>query len=230
MLFTVKRRAAAMRVQLSVGPKYKERVMPEDMRQHERSSIPSVFRHESYLVRRKIFKLFGAAFHIYDPNGNVVFYSKQTAFKLREDIRLYSGEDMRTELLSIQARQIIDFSAAYDVIDPSLNIKVGALKRKGMKSLMKDEWIIMDEEDREIGLIKEDSMTLALIRRFLSNLIPQKYYGELKGEQVCVFKQSFNPFVMKINLNYSMDRKGLLDRRLGIAGAVLLCAIEGKQG
>jgi uncharacterized protein YxjI len=189
----------------------------------------SVFRHESYLVRRKVLKLFGAAFHIYDPHGKVAFYSKQKAFKLKEDIRLYTGEDMRTEVLSIQARQIIDFSAAYDVIDPNTNAKVGAFKRKGMRSLVKDEWIIMNAEDRKIGFIKEDSMVLALIRRFLTNLIPQKYYGELRGEQVCLFQQNFNPFVMKIHLDFSMDKNGLLDRRLGIAGAVLLCAIEGKQ-
>ena len=99
-----------------------------------------------------------------------------------------------------------------------------------MKSVIKDEWIIMDAENREIGLIQEDSMMLALIRRFLVNLIPQKYHGVVNGKQVCLFKQNFNPFVMKVNLDYSMDTKGLLDRRLGIAGAILLCAIEGKQG
>lgn len=203
--------------------------MTDNNRQNKQSSIPEVFTHESYLVRRKIFKLFGAAFHIYDPSGRVAFYSKQKAFKLKEDIRIYTGEDMRKEVLTIKARQIIDISAAYDVIDPTTNTKVGALKRKGLKSILKDEWIIMDAEDREIGFIKEDSTLLALIRRFLTNLIPQKYYGELKGECVCLFKQNFNPFVMKINLDFSMDRKGLLDRRLGIAGAVLLCAIEGKQ-
>lgn len=207
--------------------------MPDNKTPHEQSSISNVFHHESYLVR-KIFKLPDiVAFYIYDPNDRVAFYGKQKAFKLKEDIRLYTGEDKRTEVLSIQARQVIDFSAAYDVIDSSTNIKVGALERKGMKSLVKDEWIIMDAEDREIGFIREDSMILALIRRFLTNLIPQKYYGELKGEQVCLFKQSFNPinpFVMEINLDYSMDRKNLLDRRLGIAGAVLLCAIEGKEG
>ena len=202
--------------------------MPSNETQYEQSSISSVFCHESYLVRRKVFKLVGAAFHIYDPSGMLAFYSNQKAFKLKEDIRLYTGEDMQKEVLSIQARQIIDFSAAYDVIDPSTNTKVGALKRKGMKSIVKDEWIIMDAEDREIGLIKEDSTTLALIRRFLTNLIPQKYYGELQGQRVCAFKQNFNPFVMKINLDFSMDHEQLLDRRLGIAGAVLLCAIEGK--
>lgn len=197
--------------------------------QNKQSGIPESFAHESYLVRRKIFKFFGAAFHIYDSSGRLAFYSKMKAFKLKEDIRLYTGEDMQTEVLRIQARQIIDFSAAYDVIDSTTNIKVGVLKRKGFKSILKDEWIIMDAEDREIGFIKEDSMLLALIRRFLTNLIPQKYYGEVKGEQVCIFKQNFNPFVMKINLDFSKDKKGLLDRRLGIAGAVLLCAIEGKQ-
>ena len=46
---------------------------------------------------------------------------------------------MQVELLSIQARQIIDFSAAYDVYDGSTGSKVGALKRKGMKSILRDE-------------------------------------------------------------------------------------------
>ncbi len=200
----------------------------ENMR-NKQFGTTKAFTHDNYLVRRKIFKLFGAAFHIYDSKGSVVFYSNMKAFKLKEDIRLYTGEDMHTELLRIQARQIIDFSAAYDVIDSVTNEKVGVLKRKGIKSILKDEWIIMDADDVEIGSIKEDSTLLALVRRFLANLVPQKYYGELRGEQVCVFKQNFNPFVMKINLDFAMDKKKLLDRRLGIAVAVLLCAIEGKQ-
>jgi len=203
--------------------------MPDNKALHEQSAISQVFLHTNYLVRRKAFKLFGAAFHIYDPSGRVVFYSKQKAFKLKEDIRVYTGEDMRTEVLTILARQIIDFSAAYDIFDPGNNSKVGALRRKGMKSFFKDEWIIMDAEDREIGLIKEDSVALALIRRFLTNLIPQKFHGVVNGNQVCLFKQNFNPFIMKINLDFSMDVGRLLDRRLGIAGAILLCALEGKQ-
>jgi len=187
------------------------------------------FDYDNYLVRKKIFKLFGSVFHIYDPNGQIAFYSKQKAFKLKEDIRLYAGEDMRKELLLIQARQIIDFSAAYDVIDSTSNMKVGALRRKGIKSIFKDEWIIMNAQDREIGFIKEDSVSLALVRRFITNLFPQTYYGEINGEQVCTFQQNFNPFVLKIKLDFSMDKKGVLDRRLAIAAAVLLCAIEGRE-
>jgi hypothetical protein len=51
----------------------------------------------------------------------------------------------------------------------------------------------------------------------------------VNGFQVCWFRQNFNPFVMKVNLDFSMDSAGLLDRRLGIAAAVLLCAVEGRQ-
>ena len=187
------------------------------------------FSHDTYLVRRKIFKIFGGAFHIYDPSGQVAFYSKQKAFKLKEDIRVYSGEDMAEEVLSIQARQIVDFSAAYDVVDPTTGEKVGALQRRGLKSILRDEWTVLDPADNEIATIKEDSTFKALLRRFLSNLIPQKYYCRV-GEQVAwTFKQNFNPFVLKIKLDFSMDTGGLLDRRLGIAAAVLLCAIEGRQ-
>jgi uncharacterized protein YxjI len=187
------------------------------------------FSHQKYLVRRKILKLFGAAFHIYDPDGNVAFYSKMKAFKLKEDIRIYTGEDMQEEVLTIKARSILDFSAAYDVVDPTTNEKVGVLKRKGLKSILKDEWIFMDADDRDIGLIKEDSMFLAMFRRFLTSLIPQTYNGFIGDTQVCTFKQNFNPFVIKITLDFSRDTQNLLDRRLGIAAAVLLCAVEGKQ-
>jgi len=187
------------------------------------------FEHQTYLVRRKILKIFGAAFHIYDPDGNVAFYSKLKAFKLKEDIRVYTGEDMQEEVLVIQARKILDISAAYDVVDPTTNEKVGVLKRKGIKSIMKDEWIFMDANDQEIGLIKEDSTFFALFRRFISSIIPQTYHGYIGDNLVCTFKQNFNPFVMKINLDFSPDTNNLLDRRLGIAAAVLLTAIEGKQ-
>jgi len=188
------------------------------------------FNYPTYLVRKKVFKLFGGAFHITDPSGAVVFYSEQKAFKLREDIRLYTGEDKQTEALVIKARQIIDFSAAYDVVDRTTNEKVGALKRKGFKStFLKDEWIFMNQVDQEIGTIQEDNLFLALVRRFLVNLIPQGYHGDIGGREVCTFKQNFNPFVTKITVDFSQDFNRLLDRRLGIAAAVLLCAIEGKQ-
>lgn len=189
----------------------------------------SVFVFNQYLLRRKVLVLAGAQFHIFDPAGNLAFFSRMKAFKLREDIRLYRDESMNDELLFIQARQIIDFSAAYDVFDSKSREKIGVFKRKGMKSILRDEWIIMDGQDREIGVIREDSMVKALLRRFLTNLIPQTYHAEMQKTVVCVYKQNFNPFVLKLNIDFSADTRSLFDHRLGLAGAILLGAIEGRQ-
>tara|TARA_B100001971_G_C18099510_1_gene488028 strand:- start:105 stop:713 length:609 start_codon:yes stop_codon:yes gene_type:complete len=190
------------------------------------------FHHSNYLIRQKILKLFGAAFHIFDPSGNVAFYSKQKAFKLKEDIRIYTGEDMRTEVLTIKTDQILDIGATYQVYDPQQGgVHIGSLRRKGLKSIVRDEWVFLNAAGQEMGLIQEDSTGMALIRRFvpMGHLVPQEYNGNLGGVSVCRFKRNFNPFVNKVTLDYSMDQQGLLDRRLGIAAAVLLVAIEGKQ-
>ena len=52
----------------------------------------------------------------------------------REDIRVYTDETKSDERVIIKARSIIDFGAAYDVIDSKQQQKVGALKRKGWSS------------------------------------------------------------------------------------------------
>ncbi len=187
------------------------------------------FGHRTYLIRRKVLKIFGGAFHVYDPAGEVVFYSRMKAFKLKEDIRVFTGEDMQTEVLVIKARQIIDFSAAYDVWDSISDEKIGVLKRKGLASLARDEWIIMDPFDRGVGTIQEDSLFLALLRRLIG-LIPQRYHAQIQGRPVCSYQQNWNPFVLKITVDFSDDTEGLFDKRLGIASAVLLSAIEGRQG
>src|SRR4051812_28787737 len=137
-----------------------------------------VFQHQQYMVRRKVIKLLGGAFHVYDLQQQELYaYSKMKAFKLKEDIRLYSDDKMTTELLTIKARQIIDLGATYDVVDPRQG-KVGALRRKALKSIVRDEWAILDTSDREIGLIQEDSTGLAIVGRLVdiaSMLLPQKY-------------------------------------------------------
>ena len=192
----------------------------------------NVFTQNRYLVRKKILKLLGGAFHVYDANENVIAYSKMKAFKLKEDIRLFTGEDMTVELLVIKARSIMDFGATYDVVDPRTQQKVGALRRKALKSMLRDEWAILNKQDQEVGLIQEDSTGLAIIRRlvdFASWFIPQKYLVTMQGVPVAHFAQNANPFVYKLTVDLGPDATGMFDRRLAIAAAILLAAIEGKQ-
>jgi hypothetical protein len=116
----------------------------------------SAFSFERYLLKRQVFALTGK-FRFFDPSGNLVLFSEQKMFKLREDIRVYSDESKTQEVLMIKARQIIDFSAAYDVVDSATGQKVGALRRKGLASILRDEWEVLDVGDNVIGKLFEDS-------------------------------------------------------------------------
>lgn len=185
--------------------------------------------HQRYLLRRRLFNFLHNGFHLYDANGNVVLFMRQRGFRLKEDLRIFTGEDMREEVLRIKARSIIDFGATYDVVDSATGENLGALRRKGLKSLLKDEWVILDPEGAEVGLVEEESMVLALVRRLLTNLVPQTFNGTIRGGRVFNFTQRFNPFLLKIELDFSPDTGGLLDRRMGLACALLLSAIEGRQ-
>ena len=188
-----------------------------------------IFQHPSYLLKRQAISLTGK-FRFYDPLGNLVMFSEQKMFKLREDIRVYSDESKTQEVLSIKARQIMDFSASYDVVDTAMNQKVGALRRKGLRSLLRDEWEVLDANDNMIGLIFEDSIGLALLRRFLlGSWLPQNYDITLGQTRVGDLRQNFNLFRYELNLDFSMDTARILDRRLGIAAGTLLAAVEGKE-
>jgi uncharacterized protein YxjI len=188
----------------------------------------SAFSYSQYLLKRQVFALAGK-FRVYESSGKLVLFSEQKMFKIREDIRVYSDESKTQEVLMIKARQIMDFSAAYDVVDSATGQKVGALRRKGLASILRDEWDVLDVGDNVVGKLFEDSMGMAMLRRFLSNLIPQNYDITFGTNRVADLKQPFNPFAYQLNIDFSMDINKVLDRRLGIAAAILLAAVEGRQ-
>jgi len=189
----------------------------------------SAFQYDWYLLKRQVLALTGK-FRFYNQQGDLLLFSQQKMFRLKEDIRVYGDESKAQELLHIQARQIIDFSAAYDVIDSSLGQKVGVLRRKGFKSMLRDEWEVLDAYDQPIGLLFEDSIALALLRRLLlGTFLPQNYDLTLGEQRVADLRQKFTLFGYQLMLDFSMDAARKLDRRLGIAAGILLATIEGKQ-
>jgi len=181
-------------------------------------------------IQRKAFTKIGKELFIYDQSGNLLLFVKQKGFKLKEDIRVFSDDSKTEERLSIQARKVMDFNAAFDVVDSATREKVGGMRRKGWSSMIKDEWHILDKDDNQIGSIKEDTMLLALLRRFLTNLIPQTFEFIVGGEKIAELKQHFNPFVLKADFALAPGGAEKIDPRLAVAGVVMLMVMEGRQG
>ncbi len=181
-----------------------------------------------YVIRRKVLNFLGQKFHVFDGHGNLIGFSRQKAFKLKEDIRFYADETMSQEKLLIQARQVIDFAACYDVVDGQTGQKIGACRRKGWTSMVRDSWEILDEDDYPVASVNEDSMLLAAVRRVLSNLVPQHYQiTDNSGRRQADLQVRFNPFVYTMDVTVEAD--ATVHRALVLSVGILLAAIEGRQ-
>lgn len=195
--------------------------------------MTATFAHPRYTIRRKVLRLFGGAFHLYSDAGELVLYSDMKRFRIREDIRLYRDASKRETLLRIRTRSVLDFAGAYDVEDTATGERIGTLKRAGLKSaFLRDHWSVLDPQGREIASLQEDSILKALLRRyieFLSPFFPQRYHATVGGQIVAHYRQRFNPFILKLDVDFTPDTDARLDRRLGVAAGVLLSAIEGRQ-
>jgi hypothetical protein len=191
--------------------------------------VLNIYSFNQYLLKRQIFALTGT-FRIYGPDMNLLMYSRQKMFRLKEDIRVYNDESESQELLHIQARQLLDFSAAYDIYDMLESKKVGAVRRQGLRSLIRDEWLILDNNDVQIGTLIEDTQGRALLRRFLLGVfLPQNYDLLQNGIRTADFRQNFNLFRYELVIDLSENISHQLDPRLAIALGILLAAIEGRQ-
>lgn len=188
---------------------------------------------EKYTIRRKVLKLFGAAFHVYDEQGSVIGFCKQKAFKLKEDIKLYTDEGMSEELLSLQAQSIIDFGASYSITIPD-GTSLGTLRRKGMKSsFVRDEWTIFNPNGEAIAKIHETGSFAPIARRyvdFASILLPQRYLITAinTNSDIALFRQYFNPFIFRLGVSI-MEEDEHVDDLLLLGAACLISAIEGRQ-
>lgn len=184
----------------------------------------------TYTIRQKILKFLGAAFYVIDDSGEVIGFCNQKAFRLHEDIRLYTDQTKSEEVLSIRARSVIDFAATYDVFDDNGSI-LGSARRKGLKSIVRDEWHIFDADGRELARLKEDSGNLAIARRLLpavALLVPQKFnLVTPSGQQAARYETHRNIFIYKLRVT-DHQTPGI-DPQLVMALGFLLAAIEGRQ-
>lgn len=188
---------------------------------------------ERYTIRRKILSVLGARFHVYDEHNKVVAFCQQKAFKLREDIRIYTDETKAETLLVIKARQIIDFGVTLDVLLPD-GQSLGSMRRKGMKStLVRDEWQIFDAAGARVAVLTEQGGFLPFARRFIdyvSLIFPARYalVRDSDGSELAVFRQHFNPVVYRLGIALKVEDEHL-DELLILAAGCLIAAIEGRQ-
>jgi uncharacterized protein YxjI len=152
---------------------------------------------------------------------------------LKEDIRFFADESEQDELFRIKARQMLDVRGRFDVTTPA-GEAIGALEKQFRRSLLRSTWKVLDGAGREQALVEERSAPIALLRRAI-DFVP---YGELVP---IVFHFTISADGRPLGdltrrwgvrdryvLDLAGDTDRTLDRRLAIALAIALDALQGR--
>ena len=108
-------------------------------------------------------------FNITDVRGNYVCYVRQKLFKLKENVIVFSDETKTKELYSIKANQWIDFNASYSMVQRD-GTPVGTLARKGIRSIWKSSYDILDQNKKAVFHISERNVWIKFLDGIVSEI------------------------------------------------------------
>ncbi len=183
------------------------------------------FAHPTYTIKRPFWSLLGRKFHVFAPDGSLVCFVKHPLLKLRQEFTLFADESESQPLLTIRSRQVVALNRCLDVLDARTGERVGTIRSRGLKSIVRDTWDILDPSDQPVGLMQEDGA--ALLRRMFP-ILTGKWHIELHQQEVAKVTQVFRFFVKEFTLDLSMNQ-GRVDARFAIACALLALMAESAR-
>jgi uncharacterized protein YxjI len=97
--------------------------------------------------------------------GQLVAFAQQKRLAFKEKVIFYSDTAKTQPIFTFRAEKVFDVHGKYIVEDMQGNI-IGSFRKAFKASLLKSTWNILDNNDQPKLTIAENSLTLALFRRF----------------------------------------------------------------
>lgn len=119
--------------------------------------------------------------------GDAVALAQQKRIALKEKIMVYADQKRDKLAFTLRAEKVLDVHGRYFVEDTAGNI-IGMFKKEFMSSLAVSTWKILDKNGQEMLLVRENNLTLALLRRFIV-MIP--FVGEFGEVIISFFRYHF---------------------------------------
>ena len=176
----------------------------------------------------------GTRIRVKDATGRQVAYARKKKFKLKEDVRVYEDEDQSRLLFRMKADRMLDFSARYAVSGPDGH-PIGAVGRRGMKSLWSSAYVLVDAYDTEAGSIREENPWTKVLDGMMESVplgglfFNPAYLTELYGRDVLRIQKQ--PSVLESSFrieklaDFSGDEEDLL-----LAGIIMMVLLERDRG
>ncbi|MCW2974206.1 MAG: hypothetical protein JWN72_2479 [Thermoleophilia bacterium] len=175
-----------------------------------------------------------------DP-GAFVAYVQQKRVSMRGLITFYGDESRGQETLALQGDKKLMLKGTYTLRDPQTGAPIGSIQRRlGASIFFKSTWDVFDTAGRMVASATEANTFLAIARRYLSNialLIPYSFsitagndaaaYGISPGAQLGMYTRRWG--IRDVyDFDLTRDTNRLLDRRMAVALAVALDALQGR--
>lgn len=173
-----------------------------------------------------------------DASGTLLFYIKQKAFKLKESVTVFADREQKRPVYRIAADRVIDFSAQYHFENES-GTRLGAIRRKGMRSLWRAHYEILNG-DEPVMAIREENPWSKIANGLLENVpIVGLFSGYLFHPAFLVSRIDGTP-VLRVRKQaafleglYEIQKVGELsqvEEGLGVLGIVMMTLLERRRG
>src|SRR4051812_48098051 len=98
-----------------------------------------------YLIKRKFWSFFERVFRVWTADGQLIMYIEHPLLKLREEFMVYGDEAKTQPLLRVKSAQVIAINFNYEVSDATTGALFGTVQKKGLKSILRDKFILLDQ-------------------------------------------------------------------------------------
>jgi uncharacterized protein YxjI len=190
------------------------------------------FDHDRFVVDQLIRPV--ANLYRISAGGQDVAFVRQKRLAIREDIRFFADEQEQDELFRIKARQVFELGGRYDVTTPA-GERIGTLEKLFRESLLRSTWRVLAADEGDVARVQERSLPVAILRRVI-DFVP---YGEMipivfhftitsaDGQHLGELTRRYG-IRDRYDLDMSRDTERTVDRRLAVALAIALDALQSR--
>lgn len=180
----------------------------------------------------------GTRVRVADAAGRQVAYVRKKKFRLKEDVVVYRDEEGRDALFHIKADRVLDFSASYAISMPDGH-PVGAVGRRGMRSIWRTSYGVADVSGKEVVDIREENPWTKVVDSVVQ-MIPfadaldglffnPAYLVNLRGQTVLRLQKQRSFFEGRFRLekrgDFSDEEENLL-----LASIIMMLLLERERG
>lgn len=151
-----------------------------------------------YRIKRKYWSVFERTFRVYTMDGQMIMLVQHPIFRLREEFLVYADESKTRPIMRFKSRQFVAINFSYDVTDLESGERIGTIQKRGLRSLLRGRFKILDSEGDEIGHMEETGA--ALLRRVFP-LVTSKHEIVIRGRPAARIQQVFRFFTREFEVH-----------------------------